>query len=40
MDIINEASFLGFHTIIVREGLKKGFILFIISEIMLFLAFF
>lgn len=39
-DIINEATFLGYHTLVVRKGLKWGFLLFIASEIMLFLGFF
>ena len=39
-DIINESSFLGYHTLVVRKGLKYGFMLFITSEIMLFLGFF
>jgi cytochrome c oxidase subunit 3 len=38
-DVIREQN-VGFHTISVRKGLKLGFILFIISEIMLFFAFF
>jgi cytochrome c oxidase subunit 3 len=39
-DIINEATFLGYHTQVVRFGLKSGFLLFIASEIMLFFGFF
>jgi cytochrome c oxidase subunit 3 len=39
-DIINEATFLGYHTLVVRKGLKLGFLLFIASEIMLFFGFF
>lgn len=39
-DICNEASFLGYHTMVVRKGLKLGFLLFIVSEIMLFFGFF
>jgi cytochrome c oxidase subunit 3 len=39
-EIINEATFLGYHTQVVRFGLKSGFLLFIASEIMLFLGFF
>jgi cytochrome c oxidase subunit 3 len=38
--IINEGTFLGHHTQVVRFGLKSGFLLFIASEIMLFLGFF
>jgi len=39
-DIINESTFLGYHTLVVRKGLKIGFILFLASEVMLFLGFF
>jgi cytochrome c oxidase subunit 3 len=39
-EIINEATFLGHHTQVVRFGLKSGFLLFIASEIMLFFGFF
>jgi Cytochrome c oxidase subunit III len=39
-DIILEATYLGQHTTIVKMGLKKGFFVFIISEIMLFFGFF
>lgn len=39
-EIIEEATFLGFHTLVVRNGLKSGFLLFIVSEIMLFFGFF
>lgn len=39
-DIITEATFLGFHTLIVRRGLKRGFLLFLVSELMLFFGFF
>lgn len=39
-DIIREATFLGEHSEAVRNGLKLGFILFILSELMLFFAFF
>jgi len=40
LEIFMEATTLGFHTKIVKSGLKKGFILFIASEIMLFFGFF
>lgn len=40
LDIINEATFKGDHTMVVRIGLKNGFLLFIVSEIMLFFGFF
>nr|UPL65849.1 cytochrome c oxidase subunit III [Cantacader sp.] len=39
-DIIREATNQGLHTNMVVKGLKLGMILFIISEIMLFIAFF
>jgi len=35
-DIIKEASFLGFHTLLVQIGIKLGFYLFVISEIFVF----
>lgn len=39
-EIIDEATFNGLHTKIVKNGLKCGFLLFIVSEIMLFSGFF
>jgi cytochrome c oxidase subunit 3 len=39
-DVIREATFEGQHTSHVRNGLKIGMVLFIISEAMLFFAFF
>lgn len=39
-DVESEAAAYGSHTYVVKKGLYKGFILFIISEIMLFLGFF
>ena len=39
-DIIREATYQGHHTTTVQAGLKSGMILFIVSEIMFFLAFF
>lgn len=39
-DIIDEATRSGYHTKAVKDGLRLGFILFIISEIMLFFGFF
>jgi cytochrome c oxidase subunit 3 len=39
-DICEEASFCGYHTLVVKKGLKSGFLLFILSEIMLFFGFF
>lgn len=40
LDISREAVINGFHTKIVKNGLKTGFILFIASEVMLFFGFF
>jgi heme/copper-type cytochrome/quinol oxidase subunit 3 len=39
-DVIREATFEGQHTSVVQNGLRMGMILFIVSEIMLFFAFF
>jgi len=39
-DIVREATFEGHHTFLVQHGLRFGMILFIVSEIMLFFAFF
>jgi len=39
-DIVREATFEGYHTTQVQDGLRFGMILFIVSEIMLFFAFF
>lgn len=39
-DIIREATFEGYHTIVVQKGLRFGVILFIVSEVFFFLAFF
>lgn len=39
-DVIREATFEGQHTSYVRNGIKMGMVLFIISEVMLFFAFF
>jgi hypothetical protein len=39
-DIINEATYNGLHTRAVRIGLRDGFLLFLVSEIMLFFGFF
>ena len=39
-DIVREATFEDTHTITVQKGLRLGMILFIISEIMFFFAFF
>ena len=39
-DIIREATFQGHHTLVVQRGLRIGVILFIVSEVMFFVAFF
>ena len=39
-DVIREATYQGHHTIKVRKGLQLGMILFIVSEVFFFLAFF
>ena len=39
-DVIRESTFEGHHTKAVQQGLRYGMILFIISEIMFFFAFF
>jgi cytochrome c oxidase subunit 3 len=39
-DIISEGSYLGNHTIAVKNGINLGFILFVISEVMFFFAIF
>lgn len=39
-DVIREALFEGYHTFAVQTGLRYGMILFIVSEVMFFLAFF
>lgn len=39
-DVIREATFSGFHTKVVQKGLRSGMILFIVSEVMFFFAFF
>lgn len=39
-DIIRESTFQGYHSLVVQKGLKIGFSLFIISEIMFFFGFF
>lgn len=39
-DVIIEATFLGDHTKKVRDGILQGFILFVISEVMVFLSVF
>nr|YP_009545849.1 cytochrome c oxidase subunit III [Ophioceres incipiens]AYO99641.1 cytochrome c oxidase subunit 3 [Ophioceres incipiens] len=39
-DVIREATFLGEHTSYIMQGIKIGFVLFILSEIMFFFSFF
>jgi len=39
-DVIRESTFEGHHTKVVQKGLRIGFILFILSEIMFFFSFF
>jgi len=39
-DVIREATFQGHHTWAVQDGLRIGMILFIVSEVMFFMAFF
>lgn len=39
-DIVDEATFSGFHTKSVKFGIRLGFMLFIVSEMMLFFGFF
>lgn len=39
-DVIRESTFEGYHTSLVQIGLKYGMILFIVSEVAFFLAFF
>lgn len=39
-DVAEEASSVGYHTLVVKRGLVFGFLLFILSEIMLFFGFF
>lgn len=39
-DVIREATFEGHHTKVVQKGLRLGMILFIVSEVMFFFAFF
>lgn len=39
-DIVREATYLGYHTSRVQKGLRFGVILFIVSEVMFFFAFF
>ena len=39
-DVVREGTFEGHHTVVVQRGLRIGFILFIVSEVMFFFSFF
>lgn len=39
-DVVREGTFEGHHTAVVQQGLRYGMLLFILSEIMFFVAFF
>ena len=39
-DVVREATFEDTHTVVVQKGLRLGMILFIVSEVMFFFAFF
>jgi hypothetical protein len=39
-DVVGEVSYVGYHTLVVKKGLVFGFLLFIVSEVMLFFGFF
>src|SRR5450631_711663 len=39
-DVVFEATYLGYHTSQVQSGLSLGFILFVLSEVMVFLSVF
>ena len=39
-DVIREATFQGHHTLAVQTSMRYGMLLFIVSEVMFFLAFF
>lgn len=39
-DVIREATYMGYHTIVVQKGLKIGMIMFILSEVCFFVSFF
>ena len=38
-DICNEATYYGYHTLAVQQGLRYGMVLFIASEVMFFFSF-
>lgn len=39
-DVVRESTYLGYHTSVVLKGLRMGVVLFIVSEVMFFFAFF
>jgi heme/copper-type cytochrome/quinol oxidase subunit 3 len=39
-DVIDESTYLGFHTKVVRRSLRMGMVLFIVSEVFFFISFF
>jgi cytochrome c oxidase subunit 3 len=39
-DIAREATYQGWHTLVVQRGLRYGMLLFILSEVMFFFSFF
>lgn len=39
-DVISEGTYLGDHTLAVQKGLNMGFVLFVVSEVLFFLAIF
>lgn len=39
-DVVREATFLGYHNSKVRDGIRMGFILFVLSEVMFFMSWF
>ncbi len=39
-DVVREATFLGYHNSKVRYGIRLGFILFVLSEVMFFISWF
>jgi len=39
-NVEDEATLFGYHTKVVKKGLYKGFVLFLVSEFMLFFGFF
>ena len=39
-DVLAESTFLGDHTLAVKRGINQGFLLFVVSEIMIFASLF